>query len=56
MIGSAPTSQIMRFKVPIGDAPAIEKLIEATMKSQGFNGGDSLSNAGDALVYLLGKL
>jgi len=53
LVPAAPTSQIMRFKVPLGDAPAIEKLIEATMKSQGFTGGDSLANAGDALVHLL---
>lgn len=50
---TAPTGQIMRFKVPIGDVPMVEKLIEQTMKSQGFTGGDSLANAGDALVHLL---
>ena len=53
MNAPAPTSQIMRFKVPLGDAPFIEKMIETAMKSQGFTGGDSLANAGDALVYLL---
>ncbi|WP_323016459.1 ParB/RepB/Spo0J family partition protein [Castellaniella sp.] len=50
---AAPTSQVMRFKVPIGDVPMVERLIETAMKTQGFTKGDSLSNAGDALVYIL---
>jgi hypothetical protein len=49
------THQVMRFKVPVGDVGSITDLIEAAMKSQKFTEGDSLENAGDALVYLLGK-
>ncbi|MFH3733079.1 chromosome partitioning protein ParB, partial [Acinetobacter baumannii] len=49
------THQIMRFKVPIEDVDAITKLIEKTIKAQGFTESDSLTNAGDALVYLLGS-
>ncbi len=47
------THQIMRFKVPVDDANTISELIEKTMKTQKFTQGDSLENAGDALVFLL---
>lgn len=47
------THQVMRFKVPVGDVGAITDMIEAAMKSQKFTEGDSLENAGDALVYLM---
>lgn len=47
------THVIMRFKVPIGDSESIQGLIEATMRSQGFDQDDSLTNAGNALVHLL---
>jgi len=47
------THVIMRFKVPIGDSPAVERMIETTMKSQSFTHEDSLTNAGNALVHLL---
>jgi ParB family transcriptional regulator, chromosome partitioning protein len=50
---SAPTHQIMRFKVPVGDADHVTRLIERTMREQGFKEEDSLSNAGNALVHLL---
>lgn len=49
----AQTHQIMRFKVPVEDVDAITKLIEKTIKAQGFTDSDSLTNAGDALVHLL---
>lgn len=48
------THQIMRFKVPVEDVGTITDLIEATMKAQRFTEEDSLSNAGAALVHLLG--
>jgi len=48
------THQIMRFKVPVEDAGAISELIEKTMKEQRFVDEDSLSNAGNALVFLIG--
>jgi ParB-like chromosome segregation protein Spo0J len=47
------THQIMRFKIPVEDAESIQRIIEATMKTQGFTAEDSLSNAGNALVHLL---
>jgi ParB/RepB/Spo0J family partition protein len=50
------THQIMRFKVPVDDVDEITRLIEKTMKVQGFSESDSLTNAGDALVFLLKKL
>jgi len=49
------THQIMRFKVPIKDVDAIAQKIEKTIKTQGFDDSDSLTNAGDALVHLLLK-
>ena len=47
------THQIMRFKVPIEDVDRVTRFIEKTIKEQGFTESDSLTNAGDALVYLL---
>jgi hypothetical protein len=49
------THQIMRFRVPLDDA-WVQKMIEDAMKSQKLTESDSLTNAGDALVYLLTKL
>lgn len=48
----AATHQIMRFKVPAKDVDAVTKVIEKIIKTQGFTESDSLTNAGDALVYL----
>ena len=52
---SIQTHQVMRFKVPIKDVDAITQRIEKTIKVQGFDDSDSLTNAGDALVHLLLK-
>ena len=49
----AQTHQIMRFKVPVTEAYKIEALIESITKAQNFTKSDSLTNAGDALVYVL---
>ena len=49
------THQVVRFKIPVDDASWITDLIEKAMKSQKFTDSDSLTNAGDALVYLLKK-
>lgn len=46
------THQIMRFKVPVDDVANITDLIERVMKTQKFTDGDSLENAGDALVFV----
>lgn len=48
-----PTDTIMRFKVPIKDAEDISAKIGKVTKEQGFDGSNALTNAGDALVYLL---
>ncbi|MCL2874755.1 MAG: ParB/RepB/Spo0J family partition protein [Betaproteobacteria bacterium] len=47
--------QIVRFKIPVDDASWLTSLVEKTMKAQKFTESDSLTNAGDALVYLLGQ-
>lgn len=49
------TAAVMRFKVPIEDVATITELVEKTMKAQKFTEEDALSNAGNALVYLLTK-
>lgn len=49
----AQTTQVLRFKVQLEDVGKITSLIEKTMKLQKFTESDSLTNAGDALVYLL---
>lgn len=48
-----PTDTIMRFKVPVRDAEAISEAIGVVTKAQGFDGSNALTNAGDALVWLL---
>jgi ParB family chromosome partitioning protein len=51
------THRILRFKVSIEDADRIEDDIDGVKTEQGYSGADGLTNAGDALVYLLnGKL
>lgn len=46
------THEILRFKVPIDDAQEIKERIQSITKDQGFTESDSLTNAGDALVWL----
>jgi ParB family transcriptional regulator, chromosome partitioning protein len=46
------THQIMRFKVQNDDVDTVTKAIEKIIKTEGFTESDSLTNAGDALVYL----
>lgn len=52
----APDFQIMRFKVPVADAQLIKDVIDGIIKLQGLKDSDSLVNAGDALVFLCGRL
>lgn len=52
----AKTHTIMRFKVSLFDAERITALIARTQKELSFTGSDDLTNAGDALVHLLGDL
>lgn len=46
------THQIIRLKVPVQDAGRVTELLERVMKSQKFVDSDSLTNAGDAFVYI----
>lgn len=52
---TGPTSQIMRFKIPVEDTGLVTEVIEHLIKSEGFSDSDSLTNAGDALVVLCRK-
>lgn len=52
----AKTHQMMRFKVPLEDADLVTEIIEEIQAEQGFEDGDSLTNAGDALVWLVSQL
>lgn len=49
------THQIMRFKIGLVDAERLTALVAKTQKDHGFNTADELTNAGDALVHLLGS-
>jgi ParB family transcriptional regulator, chromosome partitioning protein len=55
-VKAAPTSQVLRFKVPVEDVQWMSKMIEDEMKRQGFKDEDSLTNAGHALISLLKRL
>jgi ParB-like chromosome segregation protein Spo0J len=48
------THTILRFKVAIPDAERITDMITRAQKAQDFTKSDELTNAGDALVHLLG--
>lgn len=50
---AAPTSQVLRFKIPVEDVARLTNLIDSVMKSQNFTQEDSLTNAGHALIYIL---
>lgn len=49
----AASTQVMRFKVPIGDVAWLTTLVEQEMKRHGFKDEDALSNAGNAFVSLM---
>lgn len=55
-VPTVQTHQVMRFKVPADDCPDIQAKIEKVMKRQGFSESDALTNAGDALVWLLNQV
>lgn len=48
------THTIMKFKVPLADAEKLTAVIAKTQKDYGYTADDELTNAGDALVHLLG--
>lgn len=47
------THVVMRFKVGIEDEKTVSDTFKAIMQTQGFTGSDQLTNAGDALVWLV---
>jgi ParB-like chromosome segregation protein Spo0J len=49
----AKTHTTMRFRLSNMDAERVTKLIATTQRDQDFNTADDLTNAGDALVFLL---
>lgn len=51
----SPMYQVMRFKVPVDDADFVRGVIDGISERQGFISSDSLTNAGDALVWLCGR-
>jgi ParB-like chromosome segregation protein Spo0J len=51
----AKTHQNLRFRCSIQDSARISNLINKTMQDQGFTKEDDLTNAGDALAFLLLK-
>lgn len=53
--GKEATHQIMRFKVPVEDVAWITAHMEKTIRAQGFTGEDSLTNAGNAFVYVMNR-
>lgn len=50
---AAKTHEVMRMKVAIDDADFIRKALQTVMADQGFSDADQLTNAGDALVWLV---
>lgn len=50
------THTVMRFKISLGDAERLTALIAQTQKDNGFTTADDLTNAGDALIHILGSL
>lgn len=52
----AKTHAVMRFKVSVGDAERLTALIAKTQKENGYTTEDDLTNAGDALIHLVGDL
>jgi len=51
----AKTHQLMKYRVPLGDAGKISALIKRTMTEEGFTADDDMTNAGEALAFLLLK-
>lgn len=49
------THQVLRFKVGMDDVDRVQAVINRVMQEQGFSDSDSMTNAGDALVYLAGE-
>lgn len=48
------THQVLRFRVSMDDVARVQAVVGRVMAEQGFNDEDSMTNAGDALVHLVG--
>jgi len=51
---AAKTHEVMRFKIAVEDADRARQALQTVMVDQGFSDADQLTNAGDALVWLIG--
>lgn len=47
------THQLLKFRCTLADAGKISELVSKTMVAEGFTASDSLTNAGDALAFIL---
>jgi hypothetical protein len=47
------THEVLRFRVSMGDAERIRKMVETTIRSEGFSDDDEMTAAGAALAVLL---
>lgn len=53
-VAKAPkTHQLLKFRVPIADAARVSDIITRTMNDQGFTKDDAMTNAGEALAFVL---
>lgn len=50
---TARTHEVMRFKIGVGDAENVRQALTGIMGAQGFTESDDLTNAGDALVWII---
>lgn len=48
------THEIVRFKLSLGDAARVRAHLGSVMSDNGFTGSDDMTNAGDALIHVLG--
>lgn len=48
------THTIMRFKISLSDAERLTEVISRTQREEGLTTSDELTNAGDALIHIIG--
>lgn len=53
---AAPSTQILRFEVPVEDVTWITSMVDRRQKEMGFKDESALKNAGNAMVSLLQEL
>ena len=47
------THDVLKFRLSMKDAESVRLLVEKTMKAEKFNDNDEMTNAGDALAFML---